>query len=208
MPHDRTAAPVGAPLREAKQAMRTAVASVRDALDPAWRALASEALVDRIAALPTFADSRTVLLTAPFRSEWDSRPLIVRSLAAGKTVVLPRVDEGARMLELRRIVDPARDIVAGYRGLPEPAPSCERVPAASVDWVLVPGIAFDRSGGRLGYGGGYYDRLLPVLPARAARVAGAFSAQIVDAVPSAPHDITMDTVVTEAGVVVDRPRAR
>jgi 5-formyltetrahydrofolate cyclo-ligase len=74
--------------------------------------------------------------------------------------------------------------------------------------VLVPGIAFDRSGGRLGYGGGYYDRLLPVLPARAARVAGAFSAQIVDAVPSAPHDITMDTVVTEAGVVVDRPRAR
>ena len=208
MPHDRTAAPVGAPLREAKQAMRTAVASVRDALDPAWRAGASAALVDRIAALPTFVDARTVLLTAPFRSEWDSRPLIVRSLAAGKIVALPRVDEGARMLELRPIVDPSRDIVAGYRGLPEPSPGCERVPAASVDLVLVPGIAFDRSGGRLGYGGGYYDRLLPVLPARAARVAGAFSAQIVDAVPSAPHDITMDTVVTEAGVVVDRPRSR
>ena len=112
MPHDRTAAPVGAPLREAKQAMRTAVASVRDALDPAWRAGASAALVDRIAALPTFVDARTVLLTAPFRSEWDSRPLIVRSLAAGKIVALPRVDEGARMLELRRIVDPSRDIVA------------------------------------------------------------------------------------------------
>ena len=97
-------------------------------------------------------------------------------------------------------------IVAGYRGLPEPDARCERVAASSIDWVLVPGIAFDRSGGRLGYGGGYYDRLLPALPARAARVAGAFSAQIVDAVPSAPHDITMDTVVTEAGVVVDRPR--
>ncbi len=206
MPQDRTAAPVGAPLREAKQAMRTAVAAARDALDPGWRARASAALVERIAALSTYAAARTVLLTAPFRTEWDAGPLIARSLAAGKTVVLPRVDEGSRMLELKRVADPERDIVAGYRGLPEPDARCERVAASSIDWVLVPGIAFDRSGGRLGYGGGYYDRLLPALPARAARVAGAFSAQIVDAVPSAPHDITMDTVVTEAGVVVDRPR--
>ncbi len=208
MPNDRTEPPVGAPLREAKQAMRTLVAAARDAIDPAWRAQASVRLVERIAALPTFVDAGTVLLTAPFRSEWNASPLIDRALAAGKVVALPRVDESSRMLELRRIVDPARDVVAGYRGLPEPATRCERVATASIDWVLVPGIAFDRLGGRLGYGGGYYDRLLPVLPVRAARVAGAFSAQIVDAVPSAPHDITMDTVVTEAGVVLARPRAR
>jgi 5-formyltetrahydrofolate cyclo-ligase len=208
MPNERTEPPVGAPLREAKQAMRTLVAAARDALDPAWRAQASVRLVERIAALPTFVDAETVLLTAPFRSEWDASPLVARALAAGKVVALPRVDESSRMLELRRIVDPVRDIVAGYRGLPEPARDCERVATASIDWVLVPGIAFDRMGGRLGYGGGYYDRLLPVLPARAARVAGAYSAQIVDAVPSAPHDITMDTVVTEAGVVFARPRGR
>lgn len=208
MPQDRTAAPVGAPLREAKQAMRTAIAAARDALDPAWRAQASVSLVRRIAALPTFVDAGNVLLTAPFRSEWDASPLIALALAARKVVALPRVEQSSRMLEIRRVVDPARDIVAGHRGLPEPDTRCERVPAASIDWVLVPGIAFDPMGGRLGYGGGYYDRLLPVLPARAARVAGAFSAQIVDAVPSAPHDITMDTVVTEAGVVLDRPRVR
>ncbi len=208
MPNDRTEPPVGAPLREAKQAMRTLVAAARDALDPAWRGQASVRLVERIAALPTFVDAGTVLLTAPFRSEWDASPLVARALAAGKVVALPRVDESSRMLELKRIADPARDIVPGYRGLPEPAARCESVATASIDWVLVPGIAFDRMGGRLGYGGGYYDRLLPVLPARAARVAGAFSAQIVDAVPSAPHDITMDTVVTEAGVVLARARAR
>ena len=149
-----------------------------------------------------------MLLTAPFRSEWDASPLIALALAARKVVALPRVEQSSRMLEIRRVVDPAHDIVAGHRGLPEPDTRCERVPAASIDWVLVPGIAFDRMGGRLGYGGGYYDRLLPVLPARVARVAGAFSAQIVDAVPSAPHDITMDTVVTEAEVVLARPRAR
>ncbi len=208
MPHDRTEPTVGAPLREAKQSMRTVVAAARDALDPAWRAKASVALVRRIAGLPTFVEAGNVLLTAPFRSEWDASPLIRLALAEGKIVALPRVEQSSRMLEIRRVVDPARDIVAGHRGLPEPDTRCERVPVASIDWVLVPGVAFDRMGGRLGYGGGYYDRLLPVLPARAARVAGAFSAQIVDAVPSAPHDITMDTVVTEAGVVLDRPRVR
>ena len=107
MPNDRTEPPVGAPLREAKQAMRTLVAAARDALDPAWRAQASVRLVERIAALPTFVDAGTVLLTAPFRSEWNASPLIVRALAAGKVVALPRVDESSRMLELKRIVDPA-----------------------------------------------------------------------------------------------------
>ena len=205
MPQDHPA-PVGAPLREAKQAMRTRIAAVRDALDPSWRTWSSDAMVRRIAALPTFVAARTVLLTAPFRSEWDAAPLIDIALATGKTVVLPRVDEPARMLALCRIRDAKRDIVAGYRGLPEPAPHCEHVPAAAIDWVLVPGIAFDRAGARLGYGGGYYDRMLPLLPERAARVAGAFSAQIVDEVPSAPHDIRMDTVVTEGSVLVDRVR--
>ena len=204
MPHDRTAAPVGAPLREAKQAMRARVAALRDALDPAWRAQASEALVQRIATLPSFVAARTVLLTAPFRSEWNARPLIERALVEGKTVALPRVDEPARMLVLCRIRDVARDIMLGWRGLPEPVPGCTHVPVEAIDWVLVPGVAFDRGGARIGYGGGYYDRLLPLLPASAPRVAGAFSVQIVDEVPAAPHDITMDTVVTEHGVVVER----
>jgi 5-formyltetrahydrofolate cyclo-ligase len=207
MPQDRTAAPVGAPLREAKQAMRSRIAAVRDALDADWRAQASRALCESIAALPSFADARTVLLTAPFRSEWNAEPLIDLALAQGKTVALPRVIEPARMLELCRVADAARDIVVGWRGIPEPASDCGIVELAQVDWVLVPGVAFDRDGARLGYGGGYYDRLLPLLPARAPRVAGAFFAQIVDRVPRAPHDITMDVVVTERGVLRDAGRS-
>ncbi|MCC6379786.1 MAG: 5-formyltetrahydrofolate cyclo-ligase [Burkholderiales bacterium] len=203
MPTDHET-PVGAPLREAKQAMRQAMAAARDALDPAWRKRASAALVDRMTSLAAFAGARRVLLNVPFRSEWDAAPLIERALARGKEVLLPRVDETSRMLDLRRIADPAADIVTGYRGIPEPVERCPRADPASVDWVLVPGVAFDREGGRLGYGGGYYDRLLPLLSPRAARVAGAFSMQIVDRVPSAPHDIRMDTVVTEAEIVVDR----
>lgn len=204
MPTNPDAAPVGAPLREAKQAMRLTIAAARDALDPAWRARASEALIEEIVSLATYARARRVLLSAPFRSEWDAAPLIGRALANGKEVALPRVHEASRMLDLCLVVDPASDIVAGHRGIPEPAEGCARVEAGSIEWVLVPGVAFDRTGARLGYGGGYYDRLLPLLSARAARVAGAFSMQIVDLVPSAPHDIRMDTVVTEEGIVLDR----
>jgi 5-formyltetrahydrofolate cyclo-ligase len=73
--------------------------------------------------------------------------------------------------------------------------------------VLVPGLAFDATGRRLGYGGGYYDRLLPFLSPAAPRVAGAFEAQIVDSVPTAPHDITVDCIVTEQRTLHVVPRA-
>lgn len=201
---DPAATPVGAPLREAKQGMRTTIVAARDKLDRGWRRRASAAIVDRIAALPTFRAARRVLLSASFRSEWHASPLIARAIDAGKEVALPRVNEPDRMLELCRIVDPATDVAPGYLGIPEPVAGCERVDPAEIDWVLVPGIAFDRTGARLGYGGGYYDRLLPLLSARAPRVAGAYSMQVVDSVPSAPHDIRIDTIVTESGIVLDR----
>jgi 5-formyltetrahydrofolate cyclo-ligase len=67
----------------------------------------------------------------------------------------------------------------------------------AIDWVLVPGVAFDPQGGRLGYGGGYYDRLLPLLPSMTRRVAGAFELQVVERVPAAPHDLRVDAVITE-----------
>ncbi len=111
------------------------------------------------------------------------------------------------MLEPLRIVDPGRDLAPGFHGIPEPAAHCAPAEIASIDWVLVPGIAFDRDGRRLGYGGGYYDRLLPLLPADCRRVAGAFAGQCVDRVPSAPHDARVEVLITEDAVLVDRSRA-
>ena len=205
MPHSvpRRAADAleGAALHEAKLALRREVLALRDALPAAVRAGASAAIAQRVAALPEFAAARAVLLTLPFRSEWNTLPLVHAALAGSKTVVVPRVDRQTRMLELHSIADPDRDVVPGHLDIPEPRAERPRVPRDAIDFVLVPGVAFDRKGQRLGYGGGYYDRLLPLLALRAARVAGAFDIQIVEQVPAAPHDVRVDAIVTESRIL-------
>jgi len=188
----------GAALRAAKVALRQRVLAARDVLPAAAQAAASAAIGARILARVDFMSARAVLLTLPFGSEWDTIAVVRAALAAGKTVTMPRVDPATRTLVLHAICDPARDVVAGYRDIPEPRPACLPVSVDAIDFVLVPGVAFDRAGRRLGYGGGYYDRLLPLLQARAARVAGAFEVQLVDHVPAAPHDVAIDAVVTES----------
>ena len=193
---------VGAALRETKIALRRRVLEQRDAQPPAARAAAATAIAARIATLPSFRDARALLLTLPFRSEWDTAPLVHLALHAGRTVAVPRVDPLARMLTLHAITDIGRDVVAGYQGIPEPAPHCAAVPLHAIDWVLVPGVAFDTEGRRLGYGGGYYDRLLPLLDPRVARVAGAFEVQVVERVPAAPHDLRVEILVTESRLLV------
>lgn len=195
--HD-TIDPQGAALREAKSAVRAQVLALRDALTAEIRTSASGAIVARILARPDFLAAKGVLVTLPFRNEWDTSALVRAALAAGKTVAVPRVDQKARMLDLLAINDLARDVVPGFRDIPEPSAECSRVPHDAIDFVVVPGVAFDRDGRRLGYGGGFYDRLLPLLSPRAARVAGAYDLQLVLRVPTGPNDIAIDAVVTES----------
>ena len=148
---------------------------------------------------------------AATRREPDAAPALHAGHAAGFVVGLPRVS-GVH-LRFHRVSGGLDDLQPGYRGLAEPtagAPplSLDRLPEATV--LLVPGAAFDRAGGRLGWGGGYYDRAL----AEVRRAAGpvllvgvCFAEQIVDRVPRAAHDQPVDVVVTEAAIV--RPgRAR
>jgi 5-formyltetrahydrofolate cyclo-ligase len=184
-------------LREAKRSLRERVLAARDRTPPAFRAAASAAIGKALAARDDFAAASTVLLTLPFGSEWDSMALLLAALERGKTVVLPRVNATARTLELCRLTEPSRDVLPGYRGIPEPQSHCALIAADAIDWVLVPGVAFDTAGRRLGYGGGYYDRLLPQLRSDAARIAGAYEMQLVDRVPAASHDMPVQALVTE-----------
>jgi 5-formyltetrahydrofolate cyclo-ligase len=158
---------------------------------------------------PAWRESRVVLGYASFRQEVDTFPLLEEVLARGKELVLPRVVRASRSLHLLRVKDLAADLRPGYQGILEPDPArCSSVDPGLIDLVLVPGVVFDRRGFRLGYGGGYYDRLLASLP-RAVRVGLAFSLQVVEELPVLPHDLPVDVLVTEDGVLeVGRPEDR
>jgi 5-formyltetrahydrofolate cyclo-ligase len=185
-------------LLDEKRELRARILHDRDTRPAADRATASASIAATLSMREDFASSGTVLLTFPFGSEWDTRALLAAALARDKTVALPRVNSSTRMLDLCAVTRLERDVVPGYRGIPEPCAHCAPLDAASIDWVLVPGVAFDRDGRRIGYGGGFYDRLLPLLRADAHRVAGAFELQLVERVPAAPHDVAVGAIVTEA----------
>jgi 5-formyltetrahydrofolate cyclo-ligase len=189
----------GAELAARKAALRVAVLSRRDGLDPRTRQAWSETILAAVRALDGCRRARVVLSYCSFGSEPSTDAFNQAILAGGQTLVLPRVDRTARVLALHRVDDPDRQLRPGAWGIHEPDPA--RAPAVSpaeVEFVLVPGVAFDAGGGRLGYGRGYYDRLLGAVAAGTPLVAGAFEAQMVDAVPMAPGDRRVDRVITEA----------
>lgn len=150
---------------------------------------------------PVWGASRVVLGYVSFRHEVETFPLLAEVLARGRELVLPRVDRASRSLDLLRVKDLGADLRPGYQGILEPDPArCSPADPHFIDLVLVPGVVFDRRGFRLGYGGGYYDRLLASLP-RAVRVGLAFSLQVVEELPVLPHDVPVDILVTEEGVL-------
>jgi 5-formyltetrahydrofolate cyclo-ligase len=185
---------------EAKSALRREILARRDALDPDIRARLSTAALGRVARLDAFGAARVVLGYASFGTELDTSSLLADVLARGRRLVLPRVDRAARRLVLHEVRDLAADLQPGAWRIPEPAPSrCPLAQPAEIEFVLVPGVAFDPEGGRVGYGAGFYDRLLGGWPAPLPPlVAAAFELQIVLAVPVLPTDHRVDLVVTES----------
>ncbi len=188
-------------LYQRKAMLRTAVLAERDALPLPLRKERSRAIVGAITALPGFRGARCVLLTSSFGSEVETGELIAQTLASGKTLLLPRVNKESRMLELYGIADPESQLARGTYGIAEPRPErCRGAAYGEVEWVLVPGVVYADDGFRIGYGGGYYDRLLPLLPAATPRVSAAFQLQRRPEVPHGVHDQKIGMVVTESGV--------
>jgi 5-formyltetrahydrofolate cyclo-ligase len=189
--------PTPSEVRAAKRPIRKAVVERILALEPEIRRRDEALLATRFAQLPGFAGAKTVLLYATaFPEEIATRPLLEQALAEGKCLLCPRVERAERRLKLYRIEDPARDLIPGTLSIPEPRPDCLEVEPSAVDWVLVPGLAFDRKGHRLGRGAGHYDRLLPGLRPEARRWALIHDCQWVEELPVEPHDVPLDGVVS------------
>jgi len=184
-------------IKQAKAALRQAILARRAAADVASRSRYSHAITQKLCALPAYRVASVVAAYASFGSEFDSSEFLGRVLRDGKQLVLPRINLAQRALELRHVIDLGADLVSGVWGIREPAERCPIIAVAKIEFMLVPGVAFTTSGARLGYGGGYYDRLLASLDPRVVRIAAAFELQMVDHLPEGPHDHRVDQVVTE-----------
>jgi 5-formyltetrahydrofolate cyclo-ligase len=179
-----------------KKILRKQVLAARDRLSREQRQNKSREIEERLFSLPDFKSARTILFFASFKSEVDTEPMIRRALTFGKRVVLPKVKKTE--LGLFEITDFSTDVSPGAWGIPEPY---ETRPVAldEIDLVIVPGAAFDKWGNRLGYGAGFYDKLLSTF--RKMTIALAFEAQILPRVPAELHDVPIRKIATELRVI-------
>jgi 5-formyltetrahydrofolate cyclo-ligase len=184
-------------LRELKRTVRHEVLAQREALLEAERSTFSARITEKILALDSYERARCVAAYMSIGTEFDTSEFVHDALASGKRLILPRVNRAARRLDLYEVTALDRDLVPGVWGIREPRESCPLAPLEQIDWMLVPGVAFTRRGERLGYGAGFYDRLIASLPKRPILVAAGFALQLRDAIPMTASDELVDLVITE-----------
>lgn len=188
-------------LDSAKSHLRAAVRERIRAMDAGARAEASRHACERLAADRRFAGASSVMLYMPLRSELDVAPLAMTALRQGKRVSVPRTDSATGTLTPIGVESIDADAMpADAMGVRTPASGPDVAPE-SLDLVVVPGVAFDRAGRRLGRGAGYYDRFLSRLSPHTATAGICFDEQLVDAVPHGAHDRTVDCVITPSHTI-------
>jgi 5-formyltetrahydrofolate cyclo-ligase len=175
---------------EIRRRLRVIVARISVAERNSW----SAAVEDRLRRCRIWNEASTILIYASMPEELDLGTLMTEALAHGKRVAIPAYQNGLDLYLPRLITDVSADLVAGKYGIREPGPHCPVIELKDHDLIIVPGVAFDLAGHRLGRGKGYYDRMLAGLRGR--RCGVAFDAQVVEELPSEPHDIRMDFLAT------------
>ncbi len=193
---------------ENSQDLRKNVLKMRDELTVGERDEKNRVVHHRFLELIQNIKSASIFLYVSFRSEVDTHGLIEQLLAEKKIVTVPLVSLHDRKMTAIRLLDPKNDLIPGYCGILEPRKELllERgIDHRCIDIVVLPGSVFDERGGRLGYGGGYYDRFLAneILPS-ATRIALAFDFQVRKKIAQESHDQPVDFIITEKRVVAGR----
>ena len=186
-----------------KKELRQRIITLREQLSPEVRASHSKDITERLLRLSQYQHANVVLGYMSFGAEFDSGTWVKQVMADGKRLVLPKVNRLTSQLDLYWVDDLASQLAAGLWGIPEPvAERCERLNTLNeVEFALLPGVAFTRSGARLGYGGGFYDKLLAQIKHRPTLVAAAFGLQVVENMPQEATDVKVEWVVTEQEII-------
>jgi len=184
-----------------KREIRKRIMTLRNAMTPEEIEAKSGEIVRQLKGLREIRESSTLMVYLSFGSEVLTDDLIRWGWDAGKRIVVPFCHPESREMT-SCLLGGFTELETGHYGIREPkAERLKPVPREEIDAVLIPAVAFDRQGRRVGYGGGYYDRFLPEIP-RSARIGAAFACQIVAEIPPDPHDVPADRIVTEDELIV------
>jgi 5-formyltetrahydrofolate cyclo-ligase len=193
-------------LKASRAALRSSLRADLSALSPEACLESSRQLCEHLKALPELRAASSVALYSAMPQEASLEPLYPWLRAGNRRLYLPRIlpEFGLEFCLWR-----AEDVLKPHiYGMLEPAAGSEVATPASLDVILVPGLGFDRQGGRMGHGAGYYDRVLPRFRARTRFIAVGFACQVRSEIPLQPWDVRMDKLVTELGVVFPCPTDR
>jgi 5-formyltetrahydrofolate cyclo-ligase len=164
--------------------------------------LKSSIITDKFLRCDEYKDAETIFIYYPFRKEINTRIIIKDALSKNKKIVLPKVSGSE--IKLFFITDIKKDLKPGSFNLLEPDIShCMEADLTSIDLVIVPGLCFDLNFNRIGYGGGFYDRILKKLNSKINIIALAFDLQIFNNIPACSHDQKVDIIMTESNIYRD-----
>lgn len=181
-----------------KKELRHRIIKCRDDLTAAEISEKSSLIAGKLIELPSYGKAERIMFFVSFGSEVDTRAMIEEAISCGKAVLVPKAVPSTRELIPSKLLDWHDDLAPGAYGIPEPLEAALRPQSPStIDLLIVPGVAFDLKGNRLGYGGGYYDRFFSLLRDDVPLVALVFDCQIKTEVPVDEWDRRVDYVITE-----------
>lgn len=184
-----------------KASVRSTVRAAIQAMSTEERTRRSAVVAQHFLSSDLYRGAQIIFAYASSAREVSTKDILERSLADGKVLALPHTGVDGSELTFHRVTDLAKDLEPGRFGILEPLESAPKIEIAEADLVIVPGVAFTKSGERLGQGGGFYDRFLAKLPSGVARCGLAFDCQIVTSLPTEAHDEKVSHVFAESGSI-------
>ncbi|MBN1648255.1 MAG: 5-formyltetrahydrofolate cyclo-ligase [Spirochaetales bacterium] len=179
-----------------KAEIRAATAKIRNNLPNSLRQEKSKIIIQKIINHPGYKDASCIMGFFPINSEVNILPILNDIIKRKKKLVLPRTDFNQNII-VPYFVENISDLKAGVKGIPEPDKNWKKPYIENIDIIILPGLAFDKLGGRIGYGGSFYDRFIQIFKKKPFLMGVAFKEQIIDLVPMESHDVFIDELITD-----------
>ncbi len=186
----------------AKKNLRKKLIALRDALPENQRNVKSRVIASKFLNIKNYEEAKNILLFYPFGSEIDTRLIIFDALQKNKKVILPKII-AKKYIELYFVGDLKKELKPGTYNIMEPSSLCQRAFPEEVDLAVIPGVCFDKNFNRLGYGGGFYDQLIPQLRKMTLKISPCFDMQLVENIPVYAYDMKINVIITEKKILKD-----